>query len=116
MVGQTKFCLCRQFYFLPPPTLVVVEVRQVVTAYIPVKSGWTTGGENSEEGIVRASERWARVYSLGTSFFSLGVRMKVHATEGKLQLRCNSIPELLVFKFNPIMVLHGKFDIPLEGC
>jgi len=41
--------------------------------------------------------------------------MKMHATEGK-QTLCNSTPELLVFKFNPIMVLHSKFDIPLEGC
>jgi hypothetical protein len=84
----------------------------VVTTKIPVKSGWTTGGEYSEEGSIRARERCGRVLSMGTYFFSLWLCMKMHETEGK-QTLCNSIPELLFFKFNPIMVLHSKFDIPL---
>ena len=116
MVGQSKFCLCRQFYFLPTSVLVVSEIRHVVvTPNIPVKSGWTIGGEYPEEGSIRARQRWGRVFSMETSLFSLRLCIKMHETEGK-QTLCNSIPELLVFKFNPIMVLHSKFDIPLEGC
>jgi hypothetical protein len=93
--------------------LVVNEVHHVVvTTKTHVKSGGTTGGEYSEEGSIRARERWGRVFSMGTYFFSLRLCMKMHEIEGK-QTLCNSIPELLVFKFNPIMVLHSKLDIPL---
>jgi len=43
MMGQSKFCLGRQFYSLPPPVFVVSEVHHVVvTTNIPVQSSWTT--------------------------------------------------------------------------
>jgi hypothetical protein len=56
MLGQLKFCFCRQFYSLPAPVFIVSQVHHfVVTTNIPVKSGWTTGGEYSEEGSVKSS-------------------------------------------------------------
>jgi len=60
ILGQLKLCLCRQFYSLPASELVDSEVHHVVvTTNIPVKSGWTTGGEYSEEGSVKSSrEMW----------------------------------------------------------
>jgi hypothetical protein len=116
MVGQLKFHLCRKFDSLPLPVLVVSQVHHVVdTTNIPAKSGRTTGGKYSEEGSIGARERWGRGFSVGTPFLSLRLGTKMHAREGEGTL-CNSIPRRLVFKFNPIMVLHSKSDIPLEDC
>jgi len=88
MVGQSNFCFFRQFYFLPPSVFVVSEVHHVVTTNLPAKSGWTTGGEYSEEGSVTARERWGRIFSMGNSFLSLGLCMKMREIEGK-QTLCN---------------------------
>lgn len=72
MVGQSKFCFYRQFDSLPPPVLVVSGVHHVAgTTNIPVKSGWTTGGKYSEEGSMKARERWGRGFFVGMSFLSL---------------------------------------------
>lgn len=46
---------------------------------------------------------------------TLRVCMNMQASYGELTL-CYSIPELYVFKSNPIMASHSKSDIPLEGC
>jgi hypothetical protein len=96
MMKQSKFCLCRQFYFLPPSALVVSGVNHVVaTTNIPVKSGLTTGGEYSDEGSVRARERWGRVCSMGTSFFRLRICTK--CTQLKENKHCEILPQSYMF-------------------